>query len=96
MIDNQIYINPETILCNSNELFNVTECANPLIEKYATTAYHKMFKYCHQCAMIENLDNPDAKDIFVSCDSHIIPLVPILTCYYRKTYIFDNRTTISM
>lgn len=55
------------------------------------TPYHRLFKFAHSSAIIENLSENNGKTILVSGDSHTIPILPILCYYYKRVLCCDNR-----
>lgn len=81
----------------SNNIISCDSCVetNPYDVPYTT--YHKLFKYAHSCSVIENISNySNDKTLLISCDSQMIPTIPILTMYYKKVITMDNRLPISM
>jgi len=55
------------------------------------TEYHKLYRYGHQCSMILNKTVDNERKLLISCDSQMIPSIPILSCYFRQIVILDNR-----
>ncbi len=55
--------------------------------------YWGLYKYFHSCSRIINKSMPhDGRHLFISGDSQIIPDIPVLACYFREVWYFDNRT----
>lgn len=55
------------------------------------TEYHKLFCFPHRCGHIVNKTIDSNKTMVISCDSQMIPIVPILACYFKEIYHLDNR-----
>ena len=55
------------------------------------TAYHRLFKFSHQCCHIKNLDCHNGKKLIISCDSYIVPYIPLIIPYCEEVTIMDNR-----
>lgn len=79
----------------------LTSVNNPY--EICTTPYHSLFKFAHQSCIItnrniwNNIQNvPNPKRLIISSDSHIIPLIPILSPYYLEIIVFDNRLDVSL
>ena len=53
--------------------------------------YAKLNFMAHDVGIIENLSTKNDKTILISCDSHSIPLIPILSCYYKRVILLDSR-----
>ena len=71
------------------------ECLTNLERKYpgdTGSAYHRIFCSSHHCCHIINESLPEnSETIFISGDSYMIPVIPILACYYREVVFMDNR-----
>ena len=71
------------------------ECLTNLERKYpgdTGSAYHRIFCSSHHCCHIINESLPEnSETIFISGDSYMIPIIPILACYYREVVFMDNR-----
>lgn len=61
--------------------------ASPLIP----TLYHTTFKCGHQCGRIINKGENNGRTIVLSCDSQMIPIVPVIACYFKELWCLDNR-----
>lgn len=55
-------------------------------------SYRDFYRFPHKCSRIINLDLDNSRKIFISGDSQSIPDIPILACYYKEVWYFDNRT----
>lgn len=67
---------------------------NTTIKEYATdNPFHNLFIGNHKCCKITNENAPIQKTILLSCDSQMIPSIPILCCYFRTVIHMDNRTS---
>ena len=62
-----------------------------LESEYFNTKYHQLFRYSHENIKIENLSIDSNRILVVSGDSHTVPLIPILCCYFKKVIVLDNR-----
>lgn len=71
------------------------ECLTNLEKKYPGdkgSAYHRIFCSSHTSCRIVNESLPEeGESIFISGDSYMIPVVPILACYYKEVVFMDNR-----
>lgn len=70
------------------------ECLTNIEKKYPgdkNSAYHRIFCASHCSCRIINESLPDGKSIIISGDSYMIPVVPILACYYHEVVSLDNR-----
>jgi hypothetical protein len=55
--------------------------------------YWGLYKYAHACSRIVNRNLPESgRTLFISGDSQILPDIPVLACYFREVWYFDNRT----
>lgn len=55
--------------------------------------YWGLYRYAHACSRIVNRDLPESgRTLFISGDSQILPDIPVLACYFREVWYFDNRT----
>lgn len=70
------------------------ECLTNIERKYPgdkSSAYHRIFCASHCSCQIINESLPDGETIFISGDSYMIPVIPILACYYHEVVSLDNR-----
>jgi hypothetical protein len=70
------------------------ECLTNIDRKYpgdTGSAYHRIFCASHRSCDIINESIPDGQSIFISGDSYMIPVIPILACYYHEVVSMDNR-----
>lgn len=57
------------------------------------TGYHKLFLFPHRCCVVDNLSGLDnGRNLLVSGDSQMIPVIGLLCCIFRKVVYLDNRT----
>jgi len=61
------------------------------METYAYTNYHRFLWCAHKCALIKNNRIRNGKSLIVSCDSQMIPVIPILACYFGEILHLDRR-----
>lgn len=69
-------------------------CLTNIDKKYlgdTSSPYHRIFCSSHKCCRIINESLPNGKSILVSGDSYMIPVIPILACYYHEVVSMDNR-----
>ena len=59
---------------------------NPLYSEY-----HRLYRGSHACSCVINETVKNDLKIFISGDSMMIPLIPILCCYYKEVVYMDNR-----
>lgn len=59
--------------------------------KRGASMFHKQYRGCHACSRIINKTIDNNRKIFLSGDSHLIPMVPILACYYKMVVVMDVR-----
>lgn len=59
--------------------------------KSEITPYHKLYKYGHECSRLINKTILNNRKLFISGDSQMIPDIPILSCYFKEIFYFDNR-----
>lgn len=71
--------------CNFNHILGI------YTNKHRLSRYHELNYMAHDCGIIENLSTSSNKVLLISCDSHSIPLIPILSCYYKKIICLDSR-----
>ena len=68
---------------------------NSLIENESLnsdiTDYHRLYRYSHECSRIVNETIDSKRKLFISGDSQMIPVVPILSCFFKEIWYFDNR-----
>ena len=57
--------------------------------------FHRLYKGGHRCSRIINETIDNDRKILISGDSFMIPLVPILACYFKEVVLMDNRTAKS-
>lgn len=58
---------------------------------WSISEYHRLFRGSHSCCRIINETIDNDKSIFVSGDSMMIPIIPILCCYFKEVVYMDNR-----
>ena len=58
--------------------------------------YHKLFIGAHNCVRVDNKNLSNGRKIIISTDSHSIPIIPILSCYYETVVALDNRNYINL
>ncbi len=63
------------------------------METYAYTNYHRFLWCTHKCALIKNNNIHNGKSLIVSCDSQMVPVIPILACYFGEILHLDKRDT---
>ena len=59
--------------------------------KEMVTDFHKIYIYPHTCSKILNTGESNGKRLLISCDSQMIPIIPILGMIYKEVIILDNR-----
>ena len=59
--------------------------------RYVETNYHRLFKYSHCCAKLENKNPIYNKSLLITGDSQMIPAIPVLAYYYKTLVYLDNR-----
>lgn len=80
-------------LCNCCSIIN-DDCLQKLGFDFKTP-YHRLFCLSHQVGIIKNKGKNNGKVLFISCDSHVLPILPILCYYYKEVRIFDNRSVLN-
>ena len=55
------------------------------------TAYHRLFVAPHQIATVYNYTSKTDRILRLNCDSMVIPLIPIISPYFQKIYVYDYR-----
>lgn len=55
------------------------------------TAYHRLFVAPHQIATVYNYTAKTDRILRLNCDSMVIPLIPLITPYFQKIYVYDYR-----
>ena len=60
------------------------------------TAYHKQYKYPHSSSRLINKTLESNRVLFISGDSHMIPDVLVLSCYFKEIWYMDNRDKLSL
>ena len=53
--------------------------------------YHRLFIHPHACCRIINKTIDNNRVLVISCDSHMIPIIPVLSCYFKEIWVLDNR-----
>ena len=53
--------------------------------------YHRLYRGAHACSVLTNETIENEQKIFISGDSMMIPIIPILACYYKEVVFMDNR-----
>lgn len=70
------------------------ECLTNIDRKYPgdkNSAYHRIFCASHCSCKIINESILNGESILISGDSYMIPVIPILACYYHEVVFLDNR-----
>ena len=55
------------------------------------TPYHTIFRCAHQCGRLINKGENNGRTIVISCDSQMIPVIPVMCCYFNEVWCLDNR-----
>lgn len=55
------------------------------------SAYHRLYRYPHECSRIINKNIENNQKIFISGDSQMIPNIAVLACFFKEVWNFDNR-----
>ena len=85
---------------NHKEIYKIEQLLNQEVENREIlgriaypvhTAYHRLFRFSHQCCHIKNLNIHNGKKILISCDSYIIPYIPLMIPYCEEVTVLDNR-----
>ena len=96
-------VNNRTVSIYENakrETYKIEQLLNHEVDNYEIlgkiaypvhTAYHKLFRLSHQCCHIKNLNIHNGKKILISCDSYIIPYIPLMIPYCEEVTVLDNR-----
>ena len=75
------------------------DCLTNVSEKYpgcTGSAYHRIFSSSHVSCRILNESLPDEGSIAITGDSYMIPVIPILACYYNEVVYLDNRLEVDV
>jgi hypothetical protein len=75
------------------ELTNVSfdMVRTPQVIDVPSSKYHQTFRYSHRCGRIINKTIDSNRILVLSHDSQMIPDVPVLCCYFKEVWAFDNR-----
>lgn len=60
------------------------------------TDYHRLYKYPHENSRLINKTLNNERKLFISGDSHMIPNISVLSCYFNEIWYFDNRNGLSL
>lgn len=60
------------------------------------TDYHKLYRYSHECSRLINKTINNKRILFISGDSHMIPIISFLSCFFKEIWYFDNRANIDL
>lgn len=63
-----------------------------VIQNCGNTKYHLQYIGEHSVSRIVNNDIENNYKLFVSMDSHMIPVIPVLACYFKEIIASDYRT----
>ena len=67
---------------------------NDILERTCLTPYHKLFVGGHSICTIEKVKGEhNNKNLFMVCNSQMIPSISVLAHYYKKMVIVDRRNT---
>jgi hypothetical protein len=58
---------------------------------YETTKYHQLFTFAHKSCLITNKNVNNDRKLVISCDSQMIPVIPILCHYFKEIWVLDKR-----
>jgi hypothetical protein len=58
---------------------------------YKITKYHQLFTFAHKSCLIMNKTIQNNRKLVISCDSQMIPILPVLCCYFNEVWILDKR-----
>lgn len=73
-----------------NEITTNTSISNDI------TDYHKLYRYSHECSRLINKTINNNRVLFISGDSHMIPNISFLSCFFKEIWYFDNRKNIDL
>lgn len=62
----------------------------------AYTKYHDLYRYFHDSSIVINRNTSSRRTLLISGDSHMIPVVPMLTVYFKTLVYIDNRKNVSV
>lgn len=57
----------------------------------ADSPYHNLYRFYHDASVITNRNTNVKRNLFISGDSHLIPVVPMLSVYFKTIAYIDNR-----
>lgn len=60
-------------------------------DRETLTEYHHLYVAPHQISMIINKKPLTDRILRMNCDSMTIPLIPLITPYFKKIYVYDYR-----
>ena len=81
-------------LSSKNEIIgnHETVLRNVLEENEDKHFYHNLFRGSHTCCLIKNLSINSSRKLLLNCDSMFVPIVPILSYFFKEILHLDNRT----
>lgn len=59
------------------------------------TQYHNLYAFPHKCSRIINNGVHNGRTLVISGDSQMIPIIPVLACYFKEVWYLDNRDGVS-
>lgn len=77
---------------NEDAFYNITY-KDLLItaSKDARTRWHQLYKFGHECSILDNKTNCNGRKLIIIGDSQMIPLVTMLSIYFQHITYIDNR-----
>lgn len=84
---------------NENEHFNNLSYDDIMVSKanfINATEYHKQYKYPHANSRLINKTIDNNRILFLSGDSHMIPDILVLCCYFKEIWYMDNRDGLTL
>lgn len=63
------------------------------VERQEITDYHRLYRGAHTNTILENLSIKSNRRLILNSDSFMIPVIPILSYYYKEILVLDNRKT---
>ena len=82
------------VVCFNNNVKLKNVSFDRLITGTIHTEYHKLYKFPHSASRIINKSINSNEILFISGDSHMIPIVSALSCYFKEVWYIDNRKNI--
>lgn len=86
-----VSVNNKIFKGDTNVLRNINRCPNLL---YSWSLYHMLCILSHESGLIQN-EICKSGNLVINCDSMAIPLIPLLSNYFRNILVIDKRTTIN-